>query len=566
VAGRRRVKHDFPGHVYAEQVVGGKVVAGELVRLACERHLRDLAAQPARGWFDEDAARHAIEFFRFLKHSKGEWGGQPFRLEPWQQFIIGSVFGWMREDGTRRFRQVYCEVGKKNGKSTLAAGVGLYLFVADNEPGAEIYTAATVRNQAKIIFDEATRMVRKSPALRKRVLVLRNSMSIENTDSSYKPLGRDSDYIEGINVHGGIIDEIHVHKDRGVIDLLNNSLGARRQPLIFKITTAGFESNLIWVNERDHAEDVLKGTIDNEALFTYIAAIDPEDDWQDPRNWAKATPNLGVSVKLSDLQDGALTARQKPPELSAFLRLRLGRRRTDEETKAIPLPVWDASSGVIDAEKLRGRECYGGLDLSSSIDLTAFVLDFPPLEEDGPHIWLPYFFIPGDDLEERSRQMAMPFDAWERAGHIEVTAGSVIDYKVVRRRINELAKKFDIREIAYDRAYATQLSLELQEDDGFTVVPFGQGYLSMSSPTKELLRLLAQKRLWHGGHPVLRWNADSLVTIQDAAENLKPVKPDRRKTRKRIDGMVAGIMALDRAIRHESGRSVYEERGMRSLS
>lgn len=523
--------------------------------MACERHLRDLAAQPAKGWFDEDAARHAIDFFRFLKHSKGEWGGQRFSLELWQQFIVGSIFGWMRDDGTRRFRQVYVEVGMKNGKSTMSSGVGLYLFVADDEPGAEIYTAATVRNQAKIVFDEAARMVKHSPALRKRILVLRNSMSIDGTEATFKPVGKDSEYIWGINPHGSIVDEIHVHKDRDMIDLLSNAMAARRQGMMFKITTAGFDSNYVWTNERDHAEEVLKGTVDNEAAFVFIAAIDPEDDWQNPKCWVKANPNLGVTIKRSELEQRALSAQQKPAELSALLRLRLGRRGTDEETKAIPLPLWDANAGTVDLAKLRGRECYAGLDLSSTTDLTAFVLDFPPLEEDGPHIWLPFFFIPGNDIEELGRRVRKPYPVWVQSGLMEATEGEVVNYKHIRRRINDLGQIYDIREIGYDPWGAGQLSQELEEDDGFTLVQMRQGFASLSAPTKEMLRLLHERRIWHGGHAVLRWNADSLKLKQDAAENLKPVKPDRKMTDNRIDGMVAGIMALDRAIRHESSSS-----------
>jgi len=527
------------------------VVAGELVRAACERHLRDLAAQPTRGWFDQDAAEHAVKFFRFLSHSKGEWAGDPFALEPWQQFIVGSLFGWMRDDGTRRFRRALVEVGKKNGKSTLAAGVGLYLFVADGEPGAEIYTAATKRDQARIIHSEAKRMVKKSPALRKRILVLKDNMSIEETDSKYEPLGADADFMEGINPHGSLIDELHVHKDRGVIDVLENSSGARRQPLLFQITTAGSDELSVWGQEHEHAGQMLHGSLEDDSFFAYVAKIDDEDDWENPKVWPKANPNYGVSPKPAEMRDLAQRAAQLPSALSAFLRLRLG-RRTSADDRAIPLEVWDATSGVIDPAQLRGRECYAGLDLSSRIDLTAFVLDFPPKETEGPHTWLPYFFIPEKDLVERSRRDRVDYASWARQGLIEVTPGDVVDYKQVRHRINELRKLYHIREIAFDRWGATQLSQELQDDDGFTVVPMGQGYASMSAPTKELMALALQRRLRHGGHPVLRWNIDCLALAQDSAGNVKPSKPDRRKTGKRIDGAVAGIMALDRAIRHES--------------
>ena len=537
-------------HRYAEQVVAGKVVAGSAVRAACERHLRDLAAQPARGfYFDEKAAAHAIEFFSYLKHSKGEWAGERFTLEAWQCFIVGCLFGWMEKTGVRRFTHAYIEVPRKNGKSTLAAGVGLYLFAADGEPGAEVYTAGTKRDQARIPHGEAIRMVKKSRSLRQRIRIRRDNLSIEGTASKYEPLGADQGTDDGLNPHGAIIDELHAHKTSGVVDVLTSALGARRQPLIFRITTAGYDQYSVCREEHEHSEAVLNRTIEDDSWFAYIATIDEGDNWASPKSWRKANPNYGVSVRPSYLRDECARAKQMPSRQNTFRRLHLD-EWTAQEERWIPLEMWDATAGIVEPAKLRARECYGGLDLSSTTDLTAFLLDFPPEEDGGLQPVLPFFWLPGDDLVERSKRDRVPYDQWVREGLIQLTEGNVVDYDAVRKEINRLGELYDIREIAFDRWGAHQVSQDL-DADGFTVVPMGQGYVSMSPPTKEFEKLVLSARICHGGHKVLRWMADCVTVRRDPHDNMKPVKPDRRKSSKRIDGIVALIMALDRAIRHE---------------
>lgn len=552
---------------YIDGVLSGEVVACQWVRKCVERHVADLE-RVERGestlYFDVEAAEHVVAFFpHFLKHSKGEWAGSPVELEPWQQFVLWVLFGWMRADGARRFRTCYLEVARKNGKSTLAAGIGLYLMVADGEPGAEVYAAATKRDQAKIVWSEAKRMVQSSPSLRKRVSIYRssNNLSIEGTASKFEPLGRDSDGLDGLNISGSIVDELHAHKTRDVYDLIETATGSRRQPMIFAITTAGFNRQSICFELHDYTQKVLDGVIVDDSHFGVIFALDEGDDWEDEGNWIKANPNLNVSAKLDDLRRKATKAREMPSALNAFLRLHLN-EWTQAETKWMDADKWRACGEEVDADALRGRICYAGLDLSSTTDVSALVLAFPKQKPTDKLRVLCRFWIPEAAMRERSRRDRVPYDAWVRAGHMRTTPGDVIDYDFIVTEIEELAERYDLREIAFDRWGATQLSTTLTEA-GHTMVQFGQGFASMSGPMKELERLVSSQGLAHGNQPVLTWMADNLVAREDPAGN---IKPDKQRSIEKIDGMVALIMALDRAIRNEgSETSVYEERGIRVL-
>lgn len=538
-----------PVREYAEKILAGEIIAGKWVKAACERHLADLTKGRLRGiWFDDAAAEHAIDFFKFLRHSKGEWAGRVFELELWNKFIVGSLFGWKRGDGLRRYRIGYIEVGRKNGKSTLAAGIGLYLFVADNEPGAEVYTAATKRDQARIVHGEAVRMVKKSPQLRDRIGIFKDNLHIESTGSKYEPLGADADTMDGLNPHGVIIDELHAHKTREVWDVLDTATSARRQPLILAITTAGTDQLSICYEQHDHAKRMLSGTIEDDTLFAYIASMDEDDDWRDEAIWPKANPNLNVSVKLDDLRRKAQKAEQVPSALNAFLRLH-GNVWTQQETKWLTLETWDRCGGLIVPEKLEGRRCYGGLDLSATTDLTAFVLVFVPLGDE-PVPVLPFFWLPEKCITGKvDRPMNVDqYRLWHKQGLLKVTPGEAVDYGFVEEAIKKLGKSYNILEIAHDRWGATDISKRL-EREGFLMVPFGQGFGSMNAPTVELQAMCLSGRLNHGGNPILRWMADCMSVRQDPAGNVKPVKPDRGKSKARIDGMVALIMALDRMLR-----------------
>jgi len=550
-----------PAMRYAEDVLSGRVVANKWVRLAVERHVRDLDTGAERGLrFDEGAAQHALDFFKFLKHSKGEWAGQTFEPSPWQQFVVWSLFGWRREDGARRFRTSYLEMARKNGKTTLAAAIGLYLFFADGEAGAEVYTAATKRDQARIAHSEASRMVKASPMLRRRINTFKDNLHVEATSSKFEPLAADYNTLDGLNVHGAIIDELHAHKTRDLWDVIETATGARRQPLLFAITTAGFDRHSVCWEQHEYACKVLDRIIEDDTYFGMIYTLDEGDDWRDESVWLKANPNLGVSAKLDDLQRKALKAGEAPAALNNFLRLHLT-IWTQSETRWMSRETWESCNLPVDAEGLRGRTCYAGLDLSSTTDLTALALVFPPECEGDPYRVLLRFFIPEDSMRERSRRDRVPYDAWVRQGWITATPGNVVDYGYVLAAVEEDAARFDLREVAFDRWGASRIVQEFEER-GITVAEFGQGFKSMSPPMKELEKLVLSRQLAHGGNPVLAWNVDNLVARVDPAGNLKP---DKEKSIERIDGFVALVMGLDRAIRCGGGGSVYEERGVLSL-
>ncbi len=555
---------DFQAEQYIEDVISGRVSVCRWVRLAVERHQQDLAEGAARGlFFDEQAARFAISFFGLLTHWKGEWSGQPVTLEPWQQFITWSLFGWKRErDNMRRFRTAYIEVPRKNGKTTWAAGIGLLLMVADGEPGAEIYSAATKRDQARLSHQAATEMVRRSAPLRSLVNIHKDNLHSLQTASKFEPLGRDADSLDGLNVHGAIVDELHAHKTRDLWDVLETATGARRQPLMLVITTAGYDRQTICWQLHTYAEKVLSGLVDDDSFFGAIYSVDEGDDWESESNWYKANPNLGVSKKLDDMRRLAGRAREMPAQLNAFLRLHLN-IWTQAEDRWISPEAWAACGLEVDAEALAGRKAWGGLDLATTTDIAAWVLVFPPAAGDASGVFrvLPRFFIPEDAIRERSKRDRVPYEAWEREGLVFATPGNVIDYDWILAQIDQDAQTYDVQEVAFDRWGATSISTRLQER-GLTMVQFGQGYASMSGPMKELGKLILGQKLAHGGNQVLAWMADNVVAAQDPAGN---IKPDKGRSREKIDGIVATIMALDRAMRHAPKTSVYQARGLRSL-
>ena len=509
-------------------------------------------------WYDDRAAEMAARFFsRLLRHTKGEWAGQGFALQAWQETIVRDVFGWKRPDGTRKYRRVYIEVPRKNGKSTLSAGLALLLLFADNEPGAEVYSAAADREQAAIVFDQAKQMVVGSPALARYAEVYKRAIVVGETMSSYKVLSSDVGTKHGLNAHGVIFDELHAQPNRELWDVLTTSQGSRRQPLVVAITTAGFDRQSICWEQHEYARQVLAGVIEDEAFYGYIAAAEEGDDWTDPAVWAKANPSMGVTVQEEYLRAEAERARQVPAYQNTFRRLHLN-QWTQQEERWLDLGVWDGCAGAVDEEELAGRLCYGGLDLASTTDIAAFVLVFPPAGGDDRYVVVPRFWIPRDNMVERARRDRVPYDAWVRDGLMSATPGNVIDFQRIVGEIRALAKRYKVAEVAFDRWGAVQVSQELA-GAGLTMVQFGQGFASMASPTKELLRLALERKLAHGGQPVLRWMADNMTVEMDAAGN---VKPSKKKSREKIDGMVALIMGLDRALRNETRPSVYEGRGL----
>lgn len=547
---RRTSSKLHPAEQYAHDVLAGRVIVGLLVRLCVQRHERDLQQPPSGCYFDRAAADRVIRFFGMLRHSKGEWRGKPFELSAWQQFLLWVLFGWKRADGKRRFRTAYTEIARKNGKSTLAAGIALYLFCADGEGGAEVYASATKREQARIVWSEAKRMVQASPALRRRIGIFKDNLHVESTASKFEPLGSAEDTLDGLNISGGIIDELHAHKSRDTYDVLETATGARSQPLLFLITTAGFNRQSICWELREYSLKVLKGVITDDTWFAWIATIDEGDDWRDPAVWSKANPNLGVSVKLDDLQRKCDKAKEVPAAQNNFRRLHLN-EWTQQNERWIPLELWRACCAAVLLEQLRGRDCYLGMDLSSKIDLTALVGLFPPLPAaagEPPEPWqvLPYFFVPEDNIFERERRDRVPYSTWIREGHCIATDGNVIDYDAIAAKIDELATYVRIVEIAFDPWNAQHLATQLA-NKGFQLVEFRQGFVSFNEPCKELEALINSQSLAHGHHPVLTWCADNVAVDLDPAGNYKP---NKLKSAERIDGIVALLMALGRALKN----------------
>lgn len=509
--------------------------------------------------YDKEKADRAVRFIENLCHTKGVWAGKPFYLLPWQEQCIRDIFGIVREDGIRQFRTAYVEIPKKNGKSELAAAIALYLLYADNEPSAEVYGAAADRQQASIVFDVAKRMVEMTPALLKRSKIMAATKRLVSYGNAgfYQVLSAEVGTKHGFNVSGLVLDELHTQPNRDLVDVLTKGSGdARTQPLYFLITTAGTDRNSICYEYHQRAKDILEGKIINPTFYPVIYGLDDQDDWNDEKSWYKANPSLGYTIQLDRVRDAYREAVQNPAEENVFRQLRLN-QWVGSSVAWVPEHVYDKGALPINPESLRGRECYAGLDLSSTSDITAFVMVFPPTEDsDGKYYVIPHFWLPRETLELRVKRDHVPYDLWERQGLFHVTEGNVVDYNFVRRTINELYGSYNIREIGVDRWNATQLITDLA-GDGFTMVPIGMGFRDMSPGMKELYKLLLEGKIIHGGNPVLRWMAGNVVAEVDAAENIKPSK---RKSTEKIDGIVALIMGLDRAIRHEEAAgSVYDD-------
>lgn len=561
---------EFTAEKYVDDVLTGRVLACRWVRLACERHRRDLKHGYERGLkFDEMAARVAIAFFGVLRHWKGEWAGRPISLEPAQQFWIWSLFGWKRADGMRRFRTAYLEIARKNAKTTTAAGIGLYLAFVDGEPGAEVYSAATKRDQARISHRDATEMVKKSPQLAQMIGIFRDNLHERQSGSKFEPLASDYNSLDGLNIQGVIADELHAWSQPELWGVLKTGTGSRRQPMMLAITTAGVDQQGICYHQREYVARILKGIIEDDAYWGMIYTLDTkqdwpdlevDDDWRDEANWIKANPLLGVSKKVETMRNEANEAANKPAELNHFLRWHLN-IWTQAVTRWVNPIHWAACGEFrVDPVALVGRTCYAGLDLSQIYDITALVLVFPPEDGDEPYQVLMRFWLPEDNMVERVRRDQVPYDVWARLGFLRLTPGNVVDYDFILAEVFALAEQFDLQEIGYDRWGATLISQKLMEQGGEEwVVPIGQGFASMSPPMKELGKLIAEKRLAHGNNPVLNWMADNLVAREDPAGN---IKPDKEKSREKIDGMVALIMGLDRAIRQGNAGSVYDKKDL----
>ena len=511
--------------------------------------------------YDKKKADRAVTFIENLCHTKGKWAGTPFWLLPWQEQLIRDIFGIVKPDGNRQFRTAFVEICKKVGKSELAAAVALYLLYADNEPSAEVYGAAADRQQASIVFDVAKQMVEMSPALMKRSKLMGATKRIVNYGNAgyYQVLSAEVGGKYGFSVSGLVFDEIHTQPNRQLYDVLTKgSSDARQNPLHFIITTAGNDRHSIAYELHTKAVDILEGRRVDPTFYPVVYGLKDDDDWEDEANWYKVNPSLGYTVDIERLRDAYREAKQNPADEVTFKWLRCN-MWVSSTVAWIPDAIYMRGNESIEAASLEGRDCYAGLDLSSTGDITALVLIFPPRDENEKYVLLPYFWILEETIPRRVKANSVPYDIWEKQGYIMSAEGNVIHYDFIEKFIMYLSEKYHILEIAVDRWNATQMIQNL-EGEGFTIVPFGQGFSSMSAPTKEFYRLLMEGRIIHGGNPVLRWMAGNVVIDTDPAGNIKVTKA---KSKEKIDGIVAAIMALDRCIRQEGqSGSVYDERGL----
>lgn len=495
-------------------------------------------------------------FFRHgLTHSKGEFAGKPFILEPWEDDLLVTAIATVdKETRLRRYKTIWLEVPRKNGKSTIAAGVALYLLLMDGEAGAEIYGAASDRLQASIVFGQARSMIASNEALASITKTYRTHV-LGPRQEVYRVLSADAARQHGLNASGIIFDEVHTQPTRELYDVLHTSTGSRTQPLELLITTAGFDKNSICFELHDYALKVLSGAIEDETFLPRIYAAEEGDDWTSPDVWAKANPNLGVSISLDYLKGACKKAQQIPAYQNTFRRLHLN-QWTEQENRWIDLALWDSNHEegcTLEGLELTGAACFGALDLSETKDITAFIAAFPL--PDGRIGVVPRIYCPVDRVASRSRDDRVPYDVWLEDGLMVPIPGNIMDYELVCEDIMNFAENHQLTEVAVDRWNSTFVTTKLN-GEGIDAIPMGQGFASMSAPTKELERLLLAGKIEHFGNPILRWMAGNMTIAMDPAGN---VKPDKAKAREKIDGIVALIMAIDRLMRQEEA-SIYETR------
>ena len=562
---------------YVTDVLDGTIPASRWIQLACQRHVDDLATGAERGlYFDVSSAEAFIAFFeRFLTHTKGRWAGQPFNLLPWQQFAVASLFGWKRADGSRRFSTLYTQVGRKNGKTQLLAGIGLALLDFDGEPAAEVYFAAQKRDQAKVAHDEATRMVKASPALSKRVTVFRNNLHVKATNSKCEPLSSDHNSLDGLSVSCAVLDEFHASKDASILNVLKSATGSRTSPLIAIITTAGFNLDGPCFQMMRNACDVLEGKAQDDSLFALVFTLDEEDDFTDPAVWIKANPSLDVSISTEYLARELTQAQNYG-----------GSMLTNFRTKHMNQWVSSASTWIQDETFMKGdtgpltpdptAKCFGGLDLASVGDVTALNLVWPT--SDGGYLTKSWYWLPEAAVERRLQKTgSVIYEQFGELDNVFLTEGNVTDYDAIRRFVtgfhivdgqvrqdpNPLAAQYNIDSIAFDRFNSSQCVINLA-GDGMKMVPYGQGFVSMSAPAKEVERLMADGKIQHEGDPVLRWMIGNVTLRTDPSGN---IKPDKDKSGDKIDGVVALIMSIGQTMTTQTQKpsSIPDDYNIRTL-
>ena len=584
---------------YINKVINKELPVCQAAFLAVKRHLDDIEKSKNNDYpfyFDEDEAKPPITFIQSLVHTKGEWANHNIILEPWEQFIIASIFGWRRkENKLRRYKKAYVQVSRKNGKTTFASGIGNYCFFCDSpaEAGVEIYYIATKKDQAKIAWSESERQIRKAKALNKEAITYKQTSTItkkKDTASKSKPLGQDSNTEDGLNPHLVIVDEYHAHPDNELLNVLESGMGARRQPLVFIITTAGFNKTSVCFSEYEYAKKILDGSNTNDEYFTIIYEPDNINDvWVFISEYKEklmkkedvskqeelinkiifqANPNINVSVKDSYLKSRLLEGLDKPVQ------------RTDILTKN--LNVWTQASEVwissdrwlksylhqnININELKGKRACIGLDLATTRDIAAYVLCFDTVDND-PYILLPRFFMPKENIRQRSKEDRVPYELWASQGLITLTNGDIIDFDIIESSILKDARDFEIIEIAYDPWKAIEIVTHLK-NEGFKMTEVRQSFAvgGLSEGTSLFEKTIDERKLLHGNNPVLNWMISCCEVRTDGRDNYLPTKPDRQRSYKRSDGVVASIIALHRVIKDhfEDTKSIYESEGVFSL-
>lgn len=512
-------------------------------------HPNDLVAIREGCVFHLPSAERVRTFFqKHLRHTTGEWAGQPFILLPWQwRDVIAPLFGWKRKnekgEWVRRFSRGYLSCAKKNGKSGLFAGLELYLLLADGEPGAEVYTAAGDRDQAAIIYREAVKMIEASAGLTKLCHCVDSSKVINGPGRSFaKALSAEAPTKEGLNASAILFDELHAQPNRVLWDTLEYAGSARRQPFMLAITTAGSDKESICGEQYEYAKRVIVGEVPDTAFFAKIYEAGPDDNWEDEASAYKANPSLGITIKLDKFRADLMQAKESPAKEASFRRYRLN-QWVQTADAWLSMDQWDCCVGDLDyaslLKSLEGRECLAGLDLSSTDDTTALILIFP--DDDGSFDVLCFFFLPEENILQLERKHRVPYRAWAKQGYIELTPGNVVDYNILIERIDQLAETYNIQRIAIDRKFQGQSVETDLLAAGYDVTPAGQGYISQDLPAKELEKLLKAGRIRHGKHPVMRWHASNVVVDIDKANNYSI---NKKKSRSKIDGIAALLMAL----------------------
>lgn len=508
-------------------------------------------------YFDKQAANKAIGFIEtFCTHTKGELSGTALILEDWQKKIVGDLFGWKnKKTNLRRYRTAYIQIARKNGKSTLAAALALLMLYVDDEKGSEVYSAASNRQQAGIVFEIAKGMIQNNKELNSRGKIFRNSIINEGKGNFYQAISSDSKTKHGFNSNCVVYDELHTAPNRELWDALATSVGSRRQPLIITITTAGFDRQSICYELYSYAKRILDNSLKDDSFYPCVFECDIDDDIQDEKVWKKANPNYGISLKKKYMKIESQKAMDVPSYLNTFKRLHLN-IWTDSVSVWIPNSEWMECHQEFDYDSLDGCAAWGGLDLASTRDLSALTLVF---KVEDKFVIMPYIFVPKENAIKRSKIDGVDYLTFIRENDVIATEGDVQDYSFIRKTINDLSKKYRIQSIAYDRWGASQLILDLTNQDGVPMSPLGQGFVSLSAPTKTFEREILAKNVIHPNNKCLNWCMSNVAIQEDASGNLKPAK---NRSKEKIDPVVATICAFAEMMTMDSGESVYDERGL----